>query len=651
MKSLVSAWVVISTFLVALGWVLSAWHRLNGPAYTFAVACIAAGLLVAFGRRLRRSRFNWRKMRALWRRRFRRPFPLLFLLLTTMVITGGFLHPPNNYDALSYRIPRMLSWLTAERWEWLHTMNSRQNTRAANYEWLTMPLLAVTKSDRAFFIVNVLSFILLPGLVFSTLRRLGVQPRVAESWMWILPSGYNFVLQAGGVSNDIVAVPFALAAVDFALRARESRRVGYAWLSILAAGLMTGVKGSNLPLLLPWMIAVAPSLRLLSERPLRSVGILAAGALVSFLPTAVLNYRFCGDWTGAILEVDPGTYTPIGLAIAVNAVQLVLQNVCPPMFPLASWWNARAFNSLPEGLQRVIARSNFGSRVFDLGELPVEDSAPLGFAVTMLLICSWAFVVVRNCKCAAGQPSRTHPALSPLTRLVAFSPWLSLGIYMAKMVVTAAGRLVTPYYILLCVAPLQLSGQERLVKQKAWRLTGVLVLATALGVVVLNPARPLFPASSVFKTLEAAYPSCTFIQRASRVYAVYATRYDALAPIRDLVPPNILRLGLAASVDYPEASLWRPYRRRIVVHVLPGDTLERLRSAQLEYVILPPDFASRFGISPEAWCNRLGAQIVAKATVAHLASQPPQVWQLARLQGASYPGKSATDRSPGRNPP
>ena len=70
--------------------------------------------------------------------------------------------------------------------------------------------------------------------------RLGVRPRVAWPWMWLLPTGYNFLLQAGSIGNDTVPTIYALAAVDFGLRAWESRRLSYLWLSILSAALLTG---------------------------------------------------------------------------------------------------------------------------------------------------------------------------------------------------------------------------------------------------------------------------------------------------------------------------------------------------------------------------------------------------------------------------
>ena len=157
-----------------------------------------------------------------FRRRFRRPFPLAFLILAALAFLGGALHPPTNYDALAYRIPRVLHWLAVGQWHWIHTIFDRLNDRSCGIEWVSAPFIALLKTDRWLFLINVVSFLLLPGLVFSVFTRLGVRRRVAWHWMWLVPTGYCLVLQAGSIGNDLFGATFALAAVDFALRAKNA---------------------------------------------------------------------------------------------------------------------------------------------------------------------------------------------------------------------------------------------------------------------------------------------------------------------------------------------------------------------------------------------------------------------------------------------
>src|ERR1043166_8401927 len=291
---LVAAWVVFSSFCSCAGWVLSSLHQLNRAGYAVA---LLSGLVSVW---LLRERLfpgdfrgaNWRKQQ----RRFRRGFPQVFLILTLLAILGGALHPPSNYDAHAYRLPRVLHWLAAQRWHWIHTDFQRVNTRACGIEWLSAPLIAFTKTDRLLFLINAVSFLLLPGLVFSVFKRLGVRPRVAWHWMWIFPTGYCYLLQAGSLSNDMFSAVYALAALDFALRARESARVSDLCLSLLSAALLTGAKASNLPLLLPWVVALEPTWRFWLRRPLAVAAVVPLALLASFLPAAGLDTVYGGDW-------------------------------------------------------------------------------------------------------------------------------------------------------------------------------------------------------------------------------------------------------------------------------------------------------------------------------------------------------------------
>ena len=208
-------------------------------------------------------------------RRFRKPFPLAFLVLALLAFLGGALHAPTNYDALAYRVPRVLHWLAADQWHWIHSFFDRINNRSCGIEWVSAPFLALLHTDRLLFLINVFSFLLLPGLVFSLFTRLGVRRRVAWHWMWLAPTGYCFVLQAGSIGNDLFGATFALAAVDFALRANLSRSSRDFFASGLAAAMMTSAKTSSLPLLLPWAIAFLPSLKLILRWPLRTAAVCA----------------------------------------------------------------------------------------------------------------------------------------------------------------------------------------------------------------------------------------------------------------------------------------------------------------------------------------------------------------------------------------
>ncbi len=136
---------------------------------------------------------------------------------------------------LTYRMPRMLHWLANGGWLWIHTYNQRMNYSATGWEWAAMPLLLLRGNTSWFFLLNVISYLLLPGLVFAVLRQFSVGGRVAWTWMWLFPCGLNFVMQAGSGANDTISVVYLLSALYFAGRARTRRSIEDVRWSVISA--------------------------------------------------------------------------------------------------------------------------------------------------------------------------------------------------------------------------------------------------------------------------------------------------------------------------------------------------------------------------------------------------------------------------------
>src|SRR6266567_9320404 len=124
---LVVPWILLAAFLQCAGWGLSLIHQLNALGYAVAIG-VATGLSW-----WNRSLFDAGRIRF---GRFRRVFPCCFLALAVLATLGGVLHPPANYDGLTYRIPRVLHWLAEGGWHWIHSSFHRLNVRSAGWEWL-----------------------------------------------------------------------------------------------------------------------------------------------------------------------------------------------------------------------------------------------------------------------------------------------------------------------------------------------------------------------------------------------------------------------------------------------------------------------------------------------------------------------------------
>ena len=184
-------WILVSAWCSLTGWALSAFGQLDRAGYAFAFLVLAGGVLLGrkeLGLPATRPVFLLRlsTYRGSW-------LPRLWLALAVLSFIGGLLYHPDDFDYLTYRFPRLLHWSWAHHWYWIHTINERLNLSAPGFEWLMAPLFILFHTDRLFFLINVLSYLFLPGLVFSVFGRLGIQRRVAWWWMWTLPAGFCYV--------------------------------------------------------------------------------------------------------------------------------------------------------------------------------------------------------------------------------------------------------------------------------------------------------------------------------------------------------------------------------------------------------------------------------------------------------------------------
>ena len=631
---LVRLWIWVSALASLAGWLLSALGLLNPIGY---LVFTAAAFVVLW---TTRRDWGWHDTSA-WhlskiRWRLRHLLPLLFAVLAVLVFLGGALYPPTNHTAITYRLPRVLHWLSYDQWHWIHTANYRMNNRACGIEWMSAPLMLFTRSDRALFLLNFIPFLLMPGLLFSIFTRLGISARVAWPWMWLLPTGYNFILQAASTGNDTFPTVYALAAVDFALRARRSGRRSDLFYSLVAAALLTGAKASNLPLLLPWALAVLwawPKVSLFTLPRTRAralisslliTGVLLVAAIVSFLPTAVLNVIYVGDWSGLKLERAGMDMKHPLVGIWGNTLIFLLDNFVPPFFPAAAWWNHHALSILPKGIVAPMV-ANFEDGFHMLWELPTEDWVGIGFGVSVLVAVS----VVAGL--FVGRNRANQPSSDGWRGLLLLAPWGSLLAFCMKSGMVTGARLISPYYPLLWPLLLAIGDQSKVVRSRWWRTLAAGVMLLAIPVLVVTPGRPLWPAQTILSRLHAARPENRLIDRALKVYSVYDIRSDPLAPVRALLPPDVKVVGFLGTEDDPDYSLWRPFGTRRVEQILPSDSGERLRRHGIHYAVVSGFLLNAEGITVNEWAARVGAELVATSTNTIKVSQGPQPWYVVRI--------------------
>lgn len=608
-------WLYFCAYLDLGGWALSAVHQLNAAGYA---VWLLAGMIFAVtkGRSMLAAEFETLGRGRLVRR-FSRWLPRGFLLLAGLAFLGGAIYAPVNYDALAYRVPRVLHWLSENRWHWIHTDFARLNVRATGAEWIIAPLLALTGSTRLFFLPNIVSYLLLPGLFFSFFRRCGIGGKVSWHWMWIMTTGYAYVTQAGSIANDLPGAVYALAAYDLVLRLRQSGSGRDFRHFMIAAALLTGSKASAIPLCLPMVFIIWPRLNVLFMEPLKNLAAAVFAAFASFLPTALMNQIYCHDWTGMTLE---GPLRPMPQQLFFNTCVLVMKNLTPPVFPFAAAWNRMQ--------EKFFGAGTDLSYTFNTEELQTEEVAGLGLGLVLLIAVSiWFSRRIRR-RSGESAPGSGNVFSSPP---VLWSLGLSFVVYGLKaMVVGSCARLWIPYYAIF-VAPLLVFFHEKLLQLAWWKCLVGIIFATAVMLVVVGPSRPLWPAQTILGGLLKAHPDSSFLERCRRVYSVYSGRANGFGPLVEQLPADAQVLGFI-SFDDPETSLWWPLGSRRVEHVTRNETRKDVQARHIKYILVNSRHFA-FGRPPiEQQLLRFNAELILTVPLQLRAGNDYTEWYLMRLK-------------------
>jgi hypothetical protein len=416
-----------------------------------------------------------------------------------------------------------------------------------------------------------------------------------------------------------------MAALDLGFRANATGRVAWLGLSAVAMMLATGSKLSNLFLLIPWIAVVRDWWMPLLKKPLAAVAIFAVALPVSVLPISLINQTRCGDWTGAVLEFS----RPSGSAavrLPWNVLLLTAQNVVPPVFPLAKAWDGAVDRVVPAGWKPVI-RENFeegGARLF-VPELQVEEHAGIGLGVILLVLVPWAVRVFGGWRGGGGK------RLEPEALLLGVIPFLALAALMAKANLTTFARIAAPYYLPLLPLLLLPAFWGRAVRAGWWRAGALAAAGVAAALLVVSPARPLWPTEAVLGKAGGG----SLVQRARSVYGVYAGRNDALAPIREALPPGTARVAMV-TMDDLETSLWKPFGSRRVIHLVPGEDAARVRERGVRWVVLRESALTQFfGETVASWVERMRGRVVRTFSITSKVQVGPEAWHLIELVDAA----------------
>lgn len=556
----------------------------------------------------------------------RRPLPLIYCATLLLIVFGSILHEPNNFDGLSYRIPKVLYWLHQQHWHFIDAPYTPINHTLPNYEWLTIPFFLLTGGFHSTVVINWVAFLFIPSLFFSLLRAFGTSNRFAYDWMWILPSGYIIAMQAGGIGNDLLGLTTILAALHCARRFVATGRNSFLFDALLAAGFCTGIKLSNLPLAAFVLILLLKN----AKRPRSHAGILCVAiplaALVSALIPLILNFLNSGSILGTTSGEDQ-TSNPIA-GILANGLIMLVAAMSPPLFPGANKITALLEHQLPAGLLSWLHEYyvKFSLRI---NELPQEENGALGLGITLAIILCLTLRKGRNCPPAFSNGEFLHWQRRAWWGFLVFS----LLVLFAKLGTGPAfPRNMLPWFPLLLAPVLSVIGYEQICRSRLWRLGAAVICMSVLPGLLLTPSRPLIPPKILYRAGEIARVSPASLERLVIAYEVYEERSDPFTEIKNALPPGVKEIGLISDGSEPTAAWWKPYGSRRCVYLLSEQKISDARESGLQYVVLEEAACQKyFDMDISRWLETQHASVITTTEVRISAAERPRAYTLAKL--------------------
>jgi hypothetical protein len=184
-------------------------------------------------------------------------------------------------------------------------------------------------------------------------------------------------------------------------------------------------------------------------------------------------------------------------------------------------------------------------------------------------------------------------------------------------------RLFAPFYVLFFAFAMRFFRTKNL-RTRAVSFVACLSAASVVPLLILSPARPLFPAVRITQSLQKQHPESKSLKRASDVYQTYAERARTADPLLPFLQTD--RIGWMNPGDVPEAPLWLPYGSRKVIEVFPQ---EKPCDRNLSTIVIP-ETALRSNI--QYWLKQNHGETVAIKTLVSKISRGPENWYVVKIQ-------------------
>ncbi len=482
---------------------------------------------------------------------FKRPSLSIFQL-TLMAIIGffilvaagiGFISAPNNWDSMTYHLPRVMHWGQNQSIAHYATYEDRQLYQNPWAEFLITHLYLLTDTDRLF---NLVQWAAMVGCIFgvSLIARLlgaNVTGQILAGLITVtLPMG---LLQAVSTQNDYVVAFWLVCFVAFMLLAQQNpAQFLYVWAMAISLGLAILTKGTAYIFATPFLVWYGLSyIKKYGWRLWQPILIIGLVVLLINGPHYYRNYRLFGS----PLSPDLGDYDyanqTLGLSTLISNVprNLALHFSTPlPALGRRVEQVVISFHALL-GLDPNNPATTWPGYTFQVPSFIIDENISGNFIHLCLVFISLAFVIGWRLK-QKRQPVFNYAMLTVLSFLLfafylKWQPWHS--------------RLHLPLFILW--SPILGLILAQIQPRLLTLLIVILLTFQAIPFLLDNPLHPVWSSPNIWNMPR------------SHQYFLGATILEEpyKHAVQEIIQARCSQLGLIMPVDAWEYPLWALFKQ------------------------------------------------------------------------------------------
>jgi hypothetical protein len=387
---------------------LSFFHVFNRTGLT-TFWILVSGILVYFHRKKQyaflkvvKATINSTKNLILEAKVFTKSIGVILILLLTLIVVQGYVYPPNNWDSMTYHLPRISHWILNNSIENFPTNITRQIYSPPFSEYAIAQTSILCDSDRFNYIVQFFYFLGTCFLVVEILKMFTQNKKILYGAFCLSITLPEAVLQASSTQNDIVHSFFLISALYFTLRFLKIQNVENASFFGIATGLALLSKiiaFFYIPalLLLIGIFTVIAAIKSKNLFPILSM--LIAGILIIFinLNFSLRKFDFTHNISGTSENIEDGiTFEKYSAKLLVSTC---IKNITLHADPLLV---GNLGNVLAEKSHLVIGQdiNEKGTNVFDTKFNAVafwrnHEDTQANTLVTLLFFCCIGVLIVQ----------------------------------------------------------------------------------------------------------------------------------------------------------------------------------------------------------------------------------------------------------------